>query len=215
MRDTENRNRFQRFDPASAGPNTDPAGGTSETRLEEAPPLGPRKSRKKYTWKRYTSRRPKRPVHPDGDSPGPAASGEGGVTIGDSASKEMPDDIRLPNSRKSAQSGEAAAVLLSILLCMAALTGAHWWSVAAPASANLKLLWLASWVPGGLRIGPYAGKEIAACLVWLVTWGLLHSLLRGRVVSLERWLYGFIAAVLLMLVLLWPPIYHAMFGWPA
>jgi len=212
MRDAENRD--QRMNLAAAGTSTDPFEGAAEMTQEENSELGPRKSRKKYTWKRYASRRSNKLAHRDGSSPNSDDSGES-VIIEEAAEKGRADVAVLPSGSRSGTSGEAAAVLLSILLCMTALTAAHWWSAAAPSSANPKLLWLASWVPSGLRIGPYAGKEVAAGLVWLVSWALLHSLLRGRAVSLQRWLYGFIAAVLLMLILLWPPIYHAMFGWPA
>jgi hypothetical protein len=112
------------------------------------------------------------------------------------------------------KSGEIVAVLLSILLSMVTLTGAHWWSAADAGMANMKLLWLASWLPSGLRIGPYAGKEMAALIVWLGSWAILHILLKRWEAQLQRWIYIFIAVVFILLVLLWPPIYHDMFGWP-
>ncbi|WP_179233056.1 hypothetical protein [Paenibacillus rigui] len=113
------------------------------------------------------------------------------------------------------KSGEIAAVLVSIVFGMAVLTTVHLWSTAAPDAVNPRLLKWASWLPGGLRIGPYAGKEMAAALAWLASWALLHGWLSNKEVQLKRWLYGFLAAVFLLLLLLWPPVYHFMLGWPA
>ncbi|MGY4759347.1 hypothetical protein ACVNS2_07025 [Paenibacillus caseinilyticus] len=119
------------------------------------------------------------------------------------------------HSASAAKNGEAVAAMLAVLLGMAVLTAAHWWSSGDPASANPRLLKLASWVPGGLRIGPYAGKEAAALTVWLGSWLVLFLLLRRYDPPLKPWAYGFAAVFVLLLLLLWPPVYHAIYGWPA
>ncbi|WP_426451853.1 hypothetical protein ACP26L_07045 [Paenibacillus sp. S-38] len=119
------------------------------------------------------------------------------------------------DSASAAKNGEAVAAMLAVLLGMAVLTAAHWWSSGDPASANPRLLKLASWVPGGLRIGPYAGKEAAALAAWLGSWPMLFLLLRRYDPPLKTWAYGFAAVFVLLLLLLWPPVYHAIYGWPA
>lgn len=112
------------------------------------------------------------------------------------------------------KSGEVAAALFSLLLGMAALTAAHWWSTAAPDRANLTLLRFSSWLPNGLRIGPYGGKELAALVVWLGSWGVLTLLLGRFELRLRGWIALFLAGVFVLLVLLWPPVIHRIYGWP-
>ncbi|MCZ8522506.1 MULTISPECIES: hypothetical protein [Paenibacillus] len=123
---------------------------------------------------------------------------------------EASADGRLP-----AKSGEAVAAMLAVLVGMAVLTAAHWWSAADPAAAQPKLLKLASRVPGGLRIGPYAGKEAAGLLAWLGSWAILFLLLRRHELPLKPWAYGFACTFIVLLLLLWPPVYHRIYGWPA
>ncbi|CAG7618127.1 hypothetical protein PAESOLCIP111_02085 [Paenibacillus solanacearum] len=113
------------------------------------------------------------------------------------------------------RSGEAVAALLSLVFAMAALTGAHWWSAADPGRANMTLLRFSSWLPNGLRIGPYGGKELIALVVWLGSWALMVLLFGRRRVALKPWAYVFAACVFILLLLLWPPVYHRIYGWPA
>lgn len=117
-------------------------------------------------------------------------------------------------SAATRQSGEIAAALLAVLLGISALTAAHWWSAADPASANPTLLRWGSWLPGGRRIGPFAGKETAGLVVWLGSWMILSVLLRRREMNIKQWAHLFLAGIFLLLVLLWPPVYHRLYGWP-
>jgi hypothetical protein len=116
---------------------------------------------------------------------------------------------------KPPRSGEIVAGLLSAVLGMAALTASHWWSAADPAHANLWLIRLSSWLPGGLRIGPYGGKELTALAVWLGSWLILFLALKWFELRIKPWIYVFSIAVVILLVLLWPPVYHKIYGWPA
>jgi hypothetical protein len=118
-------------------------------------------------------------------------------------------------SKKSPRSGEVVAGMLSALLGMAALTAAHWWSAADPANANLFLVRLSSWLPEGQRIGPYGGKELTALAVWLGSWLILFLALKWFELRLKPWIITFSIAVMILLVLLWPPVYHKIYGWPA
>lgn len=111
------------------------------------------------------------------------------------------------------KNGEAVAALLAVWIGLALMTAAQWWSVADPLAANGRLLKLGSWMPGWYGIGPYAGKETAGLIGWLVSWAVLHVLLRRRELDLRVWTYGCLAGFAVLLVLLWPPVYHAIFGW--
>ncbi|WP_127584435.1 hypothetical protein [Paenibacillus koleovorans] len=115
--------------------------------------------------------------------------------------------------RATPKSGELAAALLAMWLGMAALLASHLWSMAMPSKANLFLLKLAVWIPGWQKIGPFAGKETIGLIVWLGSWVLLFLLLHRRSVPLKPALYAFLAGVLLVTLLFWPPVIHAWFGW--
>ncbi|EFM08437.1 conserved hypothetical protein [Paenibacillus curdlanolyticus YK9] len=111
------------------------------------------------------------------------------------------------------RNGEAAAALLSILIGMAAVIGTHLWSVAQPATANRAMYKLGSWMPGWYGIGPFSGKETAGLIGWLFSWLVLWLIFRHRQLQLKIWLFAFIGIFFALMVLLWPPVYHAIFGW--
>lgn len=124
------------------------------------------------------------------------------------------DDMVTKGGSTSPRSGEVVAGMLAALLGMAALTAAHWWSAADPAAANVWALRLSSWLPGGLRIGPYGGKEIIALTVWLGSWLILFITLKWFELRLRFWTVLFTIGMMILLVLLWPPVYHKIYGWP-
>ncbi|MBC8081456.1 MAG: hypothetical protein H7X86_14005 [Gorillibacterium sp.] len=114
---------------------------------------------------------------------------------------------------KVRQFGEIGAVLASVWIGMTAILVSHMWSVANPLVANQVLLRLGSWIPGWWGIGPYAGKETVGLIGWLLSWGILHFLLRKREFQLQKWMFGFLCGFLLVVILLWPPVIHFFFGW--
>ena len=65
------------------------------------------------------------------------------------------------------------------------------------------------WMPGAEGIGPYSGKETIALMVWLASWGILHTVWRRREVNLV--VIGTIALVLVGVAttLIWAPVYTA------
>jgi len=56
--------------------------------------------------------------------------------------------------------------------------------------------------------GPYAGHETVLLIAWLVSWPVLHFLLRRRNFEGPGWLIATLAGVGLATLLLWPPVYH-------
>lgn len=103
--------------------------------------------------------------------------------------------------------------MLSVWLGLASLVCGHLWSVAKPERANLFLLKMGVWIPGWEKIGPYAGKETIGLIVWLVSWLLLFFLLKNREFSLKYSIYAFVAGMIIIVIFIWPPVIHAIFGW--
>ena len=120
------------------------------------------------------------------------------------ASKEQAADAEgLPPARPS---GEAAAAVLAAGVGVLALGGANVAAAAYGAFEEALGLLGRFLLPGGVQLGPYAGKELAALTVWLVGWALLHWRLRGRQVSLIATAGVFLACLVLGTLMLWPPI---------
>jgi hypothetical protein len=68
------------------------------------------------------------------------------------------------------------------------------------------------WMPGADGIGPYSGKETLALLAWLVSWPVLHFLLRKKQLLGGFWLVVFLLGVGVATTLVWPPIWHLFAG---
>jgi hypothetical protein len=68
------------------------------------------------------------------------------------------------------------------------------------------------WVPGAAGIGPYSGKLTVFLVGWLVSWAVLHLLLRQRDVDLARWLISAGVLITLAMLLVWPPITVGLFA---
>ena len=111
------------------------------------------------------------------------------------------------------KSGEVVATLLSVWLGLASLVYSHLWSIVRPDKANLFLLKMGTWIPGYEKIGPFAGKETVGLIVWFVSFVLLFLLLRNRTFTLSYWVYAFIAGIIVIVVFIWPPLIHSLFGW--
>ena len=63
------------------------------------------------------------------------------------------------------------------------------------------------WMPGALGIGPYSGKETLALTAWLVSWFILHLILRKREWNNQVVFVVFLLLIALATTLIWPPIY--------
>jgi len=69
-----------------------------------------------------------------------------------------------------------------------------------------------AWMPGAEGIGPYSGKESCTLLAWLMTWPVLHKLLRKRELSHTMIVAVFIIGVATATLLLWPPVFTILAG---
>lgn len=63
-----------------------------------------------------------------------------------------------------------------------------------------------AWMPGAEGIGPYAGKETIALIVWLGSWIVLHQWLKAKDVSVKWSGVLFLALIGIATTLLWPPV---------
>ncbi len=57
-------------------------------------------------------------------------------------------------------------------------------------------------------IGPYSGKELLMFVAWVVSWVVLHAILRKREANLKRWFGIFLVLLLVATLLVWPPIFE-------
>lgn len=58
-------------------------------------------------------------------------------------------------------------------------------------------------------IGPYSGKEVIAFSAWFGSRLVLHFALRTRELNLKRWFGVFLAALLVAVLPVWPPVFEA------
>lgn len=104
-------------------------------------------------------------------------------------------------------SGVAAAAILSAAFsCFFLMLNQH---ISMLSSTWKEWLWtLGAWIPGSHNpdplygaIGPYAGKETIFLIGWLVSWLVLHQLLKNRQVKPKTvffWMFAFLIAATVM-----------------
>lgn len=64
------------------------------------------------------------------------------------------------------------------------------------------------WMPGAQGIGPYSGKETVSLVAWLLSWFVLHRILRAKEWNHQGVLTIFLVGVAIATTLLWPPVTH-------
>ena len=64
------------------------------------------------------------------------------------------------------------------------------------------------WMPGAAGIGPYSGKETLALVAWLLSWGILHFILRKKEWSNKVVIVIFLLGIAVATTLIWPPIFN-------
>ena len=61
------------------------------------------------------------------------------------------------------------------------------------------------WIPNAQGIGPYSGKEIFLLIGWLLSWTVLHLLLRKRDLKLAAPVVVFVVGMALATLLIYTP----------
>ena len=64
------------------------------------------------------------------------------------------------------------------------------------------------WIPNAQGIGPYSGKETFLLLAWVLSWAVLHMLLRKREVKLAVPAAIFAVGVAVATLLVYTPFVH-------
>ena len=62
------------------------------------------------------------------------------------------------------------------------------------------------WMPGAAGIGPYSGKETLGLLAWLISWPILHFVVRNQQLNGRFWLIVFLVVMGVATTLVWPPV---------
>jgi hypothetical protein len=127
--------------------------------------------------------------------------------------KHFPKGLAIGSSQPPATSGTAAAALISAGIgCFTMMVTHH---LAETDTAREQFIWgLGKWIPGsdtGDRllgnIGSYTGKETMLLCGWLLSWFVLHHVLKHRQVKTRTifvWTFGlFVAAT----VMSWQPLF--------
>jgi len=68
------------------------------------------------------------------------------------------------------------------------------------------------WIPNAQGIGPYSGKETFLLIAWLLSWAVLHSLLRKRDMRLAVPVVIFVVGTALATLFIYTPFIDFMLG---
>jgi hypothetical protein len=68
------------------------------------------------------------------------------------------------------------------------------------------------WVPSAQGIGPYSGKETFLLLAWILSWAILHMMLRRRDVKLAVPVVVFVAGMALATLFVYTPFIDFLLG---
>lgn len=109
-------------------------------------------------------------------------------------SHEMAGDVRIP-------SGVAVAALMAAVIGLLVLGVVN---IISAIDAGFKTA-----ITLNTGIGPYSGKEVIAFSAWFGSWLVLHFALRKRELNMKRWFGVFLAALLVAVLLVWPPVFEA------
>ncbi|MCY7368043.1 MAG: hypothetical protein LH474_07810 [Chamaesiphon sp.] len=117
--------------------------------------------------------------------------------------KQFPAGLAKGSDKPPATSGPAAAALISAGIgCFTMMVTHH---LADTSKEREKFIWgLGKWIPGSDtgdklwgNIGSYTGKETMLLVGWLVSWIILHQLLKNKQVKTSTiflWIFGLFVA---------------------
>lgn len=108
--------------------------------------------------------------------------------------------------------GAAVAAFLSAMIGLLTMGIVH---TGTGASAEFSR-WVLSvgklWIPNAQGIGPYSGKETFLLVAWLLSWVILHMLLRKRNVKLALPVVVFVIGMALATLFVYTPFIHFILG---
>jgi hypothetical protein len=127
--------------------------------------------------------------------------------------KTFPSGLYRGSQNPPATSGVAAAALLSGGIGAVAMMVTHHFAELSKANNKLVIA-MGSWIPGALNPDPmwgnlenYAGKEMMFFVGWLLSWAILHPLLKNRQVKPSTLIFGLFGLFTLATAMAWHPLF--------
>lgn len=127
--------------------------------------------------------------------------------------KQFPAILATGASTPPETAGIAAAAFISAAIGAVMMMVAHHLSHTSVEKEQL-IEWLGSWMPGSQSIDPvagnigtYAGIETVLLLGWLLSWVLLHDLLKHRQVRTRTIFFGTFGLLVAAIVMSWHPLF--------
>jgi len=108
--------------------------------------------------------------------------------------------------------GSAVAAFLSAMIGLLTMGIVHTATDASTSFSNWVLMVGKLWIPNAQGIGPYSGKETFLLLGWLLSWAVLHLLLRKRDMKLAIPVVVFVVGMALATLLIYTPFIDFILG---
>jgi hypothetical protein len=129
------------------------------------------------------------------------------------AFKRFPKDLHQSPGRSPQTSGPAAAALLSGGIGAFAMMVTHHYAELSKAN-NAFVIQMGAWIPYAMNPDPmwgnlenYAGKEMMFFVGWLVSWAILHPILKNRQVSPRVLILGLLGLFTVSTAMAWHPMF--------
>ena len=108
--------------------------------------------------------------------------------------------------------GAAVAAYISAMLGLLVMGIVHTMTDASAAFSTWVLSVGKLWIPNAQGIGPYSGKETFLLVTWLLSWAVLHMLLRKRNVKLIGPVIVFVVGMALATLFIYTPFIDFILG---
>jgi len=108
--------------------------------------------------------------------------------------------------------GAAIAAYLSAMFGLLVMGIVHTMAVASNPFKDWVLSIGKLWIPNAQGIGPYSGKETFLLVTWLLSWAVLHMLLRKRDIKLAAPVVVFVVGMALATLFVYTPFIDFVLG---
>ncbi len=108
------------------------------------------------------------------------------------------------------KNGTAQAAILSAMIGLLTLALVNLWTDISEGFKEAVHTIGKLWMPGAEGIGPYSGKETLALAAWLLSWLILHQVLRSKAWNDRVVLVVFLIGIAIATTLIWPPVFTGM-----
>ncbi len=108
--------------------------------------------------------------------------------------------------------GAAVAAFLSAMIGLLTMGMVHTGTAASSSFSAWVLSVGKLWIPNAQGIGPYSGKETFLLVGWILSWAVLHMLLRKREVKLAFPVVVFVVGMALATLLVYTPFIDFILG---